>query len=919
MRKNAAVRAGAVAAVFLTAAASLVTRPAVPAGAPSAKAQLSRMAADLAEGSTVPDQAYLDERLGTGSQPLAADTFTNIGAQAQSIRALTAAGDPGDGNQRWTFDGPTNIDNPHPQNSDGGGRVPDLAVDPHHPATVYIATASGGVWKTTDGGATAAHMTSVWPITNPQPIGAIAVAPNGTVWAGTGETNPGGGSITFYGGGIYRSTNGGASWENVGLDQSWTIARIVVNPANSNQVWVAVSGNLFIAGDENTSPAQQRGVYVSNNADSPHPTWTLSLGPANDTTGTLTTTTGASDLAMSQKNPNVIYAGMWDHSRSADTWAYTGPGTSVWKTTDGGATWTDLTSPANAASDGLLADHNTDLGRIGLAVAPSNDQDVYVNYANETEGVQVAFFTSTNGATSFTEDAQTSANLTANVTAASYVYGWWFAKTFVDPANPQHVFITGLCLWDVDYTMSPEAINSDCNVHADQHAMAWDPGDPSGKTVYLGDDGGFYRSTQDGAVGSFVPAVYEPWPQFDGLDVSEQDPSHIIGGLQDNGSQRSWNSSGQAVAQNQWNSVFGGDGQQNAIDPANENIVFSCLQYGVCQVSTDGGNTGTEFDTTPLSLNQTCTTCTQTTRNAYFTPIVFDPANPKIVYYGGDEINESQDDGATWKLVSSNLGGPNTGSNTDPLYAGHFGAATSIAVSQSNDNIVWIGTDSGCLWSTQDALTDNASVSWTNVSGGCGASATPPSPSPETTALPAQFVSKILIDPSNPQIVFVAFSGYRSGDDAAYVERTNDGGAHWTNLTGNLPEVTVNSLALVNGRLYAANDTGVYVSAPDADPVTGASLAWDQLGNNLPGSPVTSLRYVSQNSTLYISTFGRGIWSLVLQQPAPEVPEAATPLLLPAAGGLAGLGGVFAIRVRRRRRLTPARRAQATSKRSSSS
>jgi len=842
-----------------------------------------------------PDQAYLDERLGTGNHPLTQDAFTTIGQEALNIRAQTAASDLSDAMQQWQFQGPTNIDNPHPGNSDGGGRVPDVAVDPRagHGGTVYIATASGGIWKTTDGGA---HITSVWPISNPQAIGAIAVGPDGTVFAGTGETNPGGGSITFYGDGIYRSTNGGASWTNIGLTDSWTIGRIVIDPRSSAtgtyKVWVAASGNLFLSG-------HQRGVYVTTNGlantggTDDGVLWTQSLAPPN-------ATTGAVDLAMSQQHQDTIYAALWDHQRTPNSWAYTGVGSSVWKTTNGGTSWTDLTSAANTATDHLIADGNADVGRIGVAVAPSNDSDVYVNYANETEGVQVAFFTSTDGGSTFTEDAQTSATLASNITAASYVYGWWFAKVFVDPANPQHLFITSLCLWES--TDGANSVNSDCNVHADQHAMAWDPN--LSHTVYLGDDGGFYRSTNNGAIGSYVPATNEPWTQFDGLDVSEQNPARIIGGLQDNGSQRNWDKNGNPTGLTGWNSVFGGDGQQNLIDPANQNIVFSCLQYGVCQVSTDGGNCNpssdcSEIDTTPLSLNQNCNTCTHTTRNAYFTPMAFDPANPSIVYYGGDEMNESKDDGSTWNLISSNLGGPSTGSNTDPLYAGHFGAATTIAVSQSNDNIVWIGTDSGCLWYTQNALADNSTVAWTDVSGSCGPSATPPASTPLTTALPTQFVSKILIDPTNPQVVFVGFSGYRSGDNAAYVERTNDGGAHWTNLSSNLPEVTVNSLALAGGRLYAANDTGVYVSAPGSSVLSGPAFNWDQLGNNLPAAPASMLRFVPENGTLYVSTFGRGVWSLAITGPQARVPEAPLPLVLPLAGSAIGVG-LLALRRRKR-------------------
>jgi len=896
MRLTPVIRGGSLAAIAL---ASLV---AVGVQARPAAVRTTAHQGHL-QFEAAPDQAYLDKRLGTGNHPLSLDAFTVIGKEALNVRAHTLAANPSDAGQQWQFIGPTNIDNPHGQggSSDGGGRVTDVAVDPTHAGTVYIATATGGVWKTTDGGTTTANMTSVWPIDLPQAIGAIAVGPDGTIFAGTGETNPGGGSITFYGGGIYRSTDGGSTWTNIGLTDSWTIGRIVIDSRSSSlgtyKVWVAASGNLFLSG-------HQRGVYVTTNGltntggTDDGVVWTQSLAPPN-------ATTGASDLAMglqTMSSPDVIYAAMWDHQRTPNSWAYTGVGSSVWKTTDGGAHWTDLTSATNVLSDHLLADGNPDIGRIGVAVAPSNDNDVYVNYANETEGAQAAFFTSTDGGSTFTEDVQTSADFAANVTAASYVYGWWFAKVFVDPANPMHVFVTGLCMWQS--TDGASTVSSDCNVHADQHAMAWDPNIPG--QVYLGDDGGFYHSPPPtggavtGAIGSFIPAPYQPWTQFDGLDVSEQDPSRIIGGLQDNGSQRDWNSAGQTVGPTLWNSVFGGDGQQNLIDPANQSIVFSCLQYGVCQVSTDGGNTGTEFDTTPLSLNQTCTTCTQTTRNAYFTPIAFDPANPNIVYYGGDQMNESQNDGSTWKLISSNLGGPNTGSNTDPLYAGHFGAATTIAVSTSNDNIVWIGTDSGCLWSTNNALTDSTSVNWTLVSGPCGPSATPPATTPLTTALPTQFVSKVLIDPTNPQIVFVAFSGYRSGDNTAYVERTNDGGNTWTNLSSNLPEVTVNSLALAGGRLYAASDTGVYVSAPSVDPRTGPAFTWDQLGNNLPASPATALRYVPENNTLYVSTFGRGVWSLALSGVGTALPEAGVPALLPA-GGAAVIATLVGLRKRRRR------------------
>ncbi len=815
------------------------------------------------EAESAPGDEFLNERVLTGKRAPSADAFKVVGQQAQQVIAQTAAQDPADANAQWQFQGPTNIDNNGGTHHDGGGRVPDLAVDPRpgHAGTVYVATAGGGVWKTTDAGAT---FTSVWPSSLPQAMGAIAVDRNGTVWAGTGETNPGGGSITFYGDGIYKSSDGGASWTHLtGLTDPWTIARIVVNPNNPSQVWVAVSGNLFIAGGT-------RGVYVTNDGGT---TWSQSLATPNGTTG-------ASDLAMSQQNPSVLYAAMWDHVRVPDHRTYTGVGSGVWKTTNGGTTWTELTSPATAPPTGLPLD-NPGNGRIGLAVAPSDDKYVYVNYANDPNGVFEGWFTSTNGGGLFTHPEPANTNLDVPVTNGSYVYGWWFARTYVDPANPLHVYVTGLCLWSS--TDGGQSFpTDDCEPHSDQHAMAWDPNVTN--QVYLGDDGGFYTSTTNGAAGSWAPAAYQPWPQFDGLDVSEQDPSRIIGGLQDNGSQRSWNRSGTTVAPNQWNSTYGGDGQQNLINPQNQQIVYSCLQYGNCAVSTDGGNTMNEFDNTPTSLNGD-PTGTFTARNVYFTPLAFDPVSPSTVYYAGDVVNVSDDNGSTWRRISQDLGGPSPGTETDPLYAGHYGAVTSISVSKTNTNIVWVGTDSGLVWMTTNAKSSPTMPTWTQVSG-----------------LPVRWVSKVLVDPADAQTVYVAFSGYRAGDNNAYVMRTNNGGTSWTNLSNNLPQATVNDLTLVNNRLYAATDTGMYVSDPSSNPVSGPAFLWRQLGSNLPNIAVTAARFTPLNSTLYVSTFGRGVWSLSLAPgPQSDVPEVSSALLLPLFGmGTAGLAGIVMRRQRRR-------------------
>jgi hypothetical protein len=344
----------------------------------------------------------------------------------------------------------------------------------------------------------------------------------------------------------------------------------------------------------------------------------------------------------------------------------------------------------------------------------------------------------------------------------------------------------------------------------------------------------------------------------------------------------------------QWNSINGGDGQDALINPQNQQIVYSCSQYGICSVSTDGGNTSSEFDAE--SGNPQSATAA---RHVYFTPLAFDPTTPSTVYYAGDIVNVSHDDGATWAQISPNLGGSTPGTETDPLYAGHYGAVTTISVSRTNSQVVWVGTDTGLVWKTVNALSSPAMPTWTQVGG-----------------LPTRWVSKVLVDPANPQVVFVAFSGYRSGDNLPYIERTNDGGATWTNLSTNLPEATVNDVVLAGSRLVVATDTGVYVSQPGADTETGAPFQWNQLGGNLPNTPATGLRFIpapvplsavaaqgtAPLGTLFVSTFGRGVWSLPLVVPPTGVPEVRYALLLPATA-LALVGGLLGWRRRRRRLL----------------
>jgi hypothetical protein len=765
-------------ALGLAVAANLVVSTAVAVAWHAAPSVSAHRGVAEAEDSAGPEDGYLFSRLSVGKTPTA-DDFRIVGQERAAVAAMTAKEAPGIAAAKWQFHGPTDI----------GGRIVDLALDPKHVGTVYAATAGGGLWKTTD----SATFTSIWPASFVQALGAVAVAPDGTMYVGTGETNPGGGSITYGGDGVYRSTDGGRTWKNMGLRTSATIARIAIDPKDANRIYVAVSGNLYV-------PGGQRGLYVSDNRGQ---TWRQLLAAPN-------ATTGASDVAVDPKDPRRIFVGMWDHTRQVDSRTYTGPGSGLWMTTDRGAHWTQL-GPAN----GLLP-NSTANGRVGVTIDARNHNNVYMIYANDPLGLFEAYFKSTDGGQTWTAPAGAQSDLADS----QYVYGWWFAHLWVDPFNSNNVFIAGLDLYQS--TDGGQSFSTSSGPHSDQHAMAFDPRVKG--LVYLGDDGGFYRSTASGASNSWHKATYEPWTQFDGLDVSEQDPSRINGGLQDNGSVRSW---GHGPAGNKdWDSYFGGDGQQNLINPKNKDNVFACYQYGSCAVSTDGGANMNEFDQQTVS-----------DRHNYFTPMTFDPGNPATVYYAGDVVNKTTDGGNTWTPISPDLGLLDPGTELNPLYAAHYGTVTSMAVARGDANDIWAGTDNGHLWHTT-----SGGPAWTLIS---------------SSVLPARWISGVTIDTGNTKTVYVSYSGFRQGDRTPYLFRSTDDGATWHNITANLPEAPVNDLRVVNGRLYVATDVGVFTSS-------SGSIKWYLLGSGLPRVPVTHLRYIPKNHTLYASTFGRSVWSVRL-------------------------------------------------------
>jgi hypothetical protein len=717
---------------------------------------------DLGEKESPPEDWFITQRVTHGGIP--AGALERAGAQAAALAEATKSADSQLAAARWRFVGPTNI----------GGRVVDIAVDPVAADTIYIAAATGGVWKSTDKGA---NFTSIWPVTNPQSMGALAITSTGTLFAGTGEANPGGGSLTYGGAGIYRSSDGGATWTNVGLTDSGAIGRLAVDPINPQHIFAAAAGHLYNHGG-------QRGVYESNDNGT---TWTQVLTGDTDTTG-------AVDLAIDPSNPNRVFATMWDHFREPDLRSYGGVGSGVYRSTDGGASWQRLTN-------GLPASSPT-IGRIGIGLAASNPQRLYVIII-QTNGLFQGLYRTDNGG-----DSWTNLPNDPNLSSAQSTYGWWFGRVWVDPVDDAHVFGAGVYLCESQNSGS--SFTAEFSPHADDHAMAWDLNVPN--RVYLGCDGGVYRSDVNGSNDQWTFAVSQPYTQFYSVDVSEQDRTRVVGGAQDNGCNRSYGGGPG------WNQFVFGDGEETLIDPTNQNDVYGCSQYGACSRSTNGGDTMLGFGSAVSS------------RWNWFSPVQFDPSNPAIIYFAGNQVNRSTDRAVHFSVISPDLTG---GPGRDPNYP--FGTVTTVAGAKTDPNRVLAGTDDGRLW-----FTINLGGSWTRVT---------------DSDVPGTWVTRVAADSVNAQVNYATFSGFRNGVALPYVIKTTDGGATWSNTAGNLPQAPVNDIVVVGSTLYVGTDVGVFRS-------TNGGTTWRTAGNGLPNVPVTDLEYHAASNALYAATFGRGIYTL---------------------------------------------------------
>jgi photosystem II stability/assembly factor-like uncharacterized protein len=648
----------------------------------------------------------------------------------------------------WVPVGPNNI----------GGRITDLVGHPTNAQVFYVAAASGGIFKTLDGGST---FTPIFDSAPGLSMGALAIdlAHPDTVYAGTGEANSAG--YSYFGTGVYRTTNGGTSWTPLGLEETRYIARIVIDQDNPQSIWVAAMGELFVTNEE-------RGVYHSIDGGT---TWNRVLF-VNDSTG-------ASDVVINPANPQIVYAGMWQRIRTIENRDVGGRGSGIFKSIDGGANWLRLT-------DGLPP-QGENIGRIGLAISESNPNILFAIYSDHP-GNFLGIFRSADGGETW---SQTNDGSLGNIFSS---YGWYFGNIRVRPDNADMVFALGVSL--ARSTNGGQSWNYIANgVHVDHHAMWFVPSQPT--TILLGHDGGLNRSTNNGNSWTFLPGL--PINQFYAADVDYQQPQRRYGGTQDDGTMRTLTGGA-----NDWAEIYGGDGFYCLVDPTNSNRIWAEYQNGGLARSDDGGD---NFDWLMSDIPGN-------DRINWSMPVALDPSNSSRVYLGTNHVYRSTNYGDSWTSISGDLtDGPGGGNLV-------FGTIATMAVSPVNGQVIFVGTDDANVWSTQ-----NGGSSWQNRTAGLPDRwITMVAPDPHLAnvvyvtisgfrnneqdahifysdnygATWQDISSDLPVGPLNDVIPDPEIAGrlYVASDFGTFV--TSDLGAHWLALGEDLPAVPVIDLILHN-------------------------------------------------------------------------------------------------------------------------
>ena len=686
------------------------------------------------------------------------------------------------------------------------GRISDIVILPDDPATWYVGVGSGGVWKTENAGTT---WTPLFDGQSSYSIGSIAVDPNNvnTVWVGSGE-NHGGRHIAF-GDGVYRSKDGGQSWENLGLKESDHISEIIVHPGDSNVIYVASQGPLWSGGGD-------RGLYKSSDGGK---TWKniLSAGQY----------TGVTDIMMDPRNPDRIYAATWQRQRTVAAYIGGGAETGIHLSEDGGETWTELTSG--------LPDGNK--GKIGLAMSPQQPDVVYA--AIELDRRKGGVWRSVNRGASWEKMGDAVGGGTGpHYYTELYASPHQFDKLYL-VSNTTQISEDGGKVW--------RGLNNE-HKHVDDHAIAFRPDDPD--YILFGSDGGLYESYDGEKSWRFINNL--PVTQFYKVAVDDAEPFYnVYGGTQDNNSQggpsRTDNRHG--IRNSDWFVTLFADGHQSATEPGNPDIMYAEWQEGnLARIDRKTGEV--------VHIQPQPSPGEPTERFNWDAPILVSAHDPKRIYFASYRLWRSDNRGDEWTAVSGDLTRnedrmllPVMGrqwswdAGWDFLAMSQYNTITSIAESPLDENVLYIGTDDGIIQSTKDG-----GASWNRLEVGS-------LPGVPATA----FVNDIRADLFDANTVYVSLDNHKYGDYKPYLLKSTNGGRSWRSIAGNLPDrhlVWRTVQDHVNPNLmFVATEFGLFFTVEGGDN-------WVELEG---GSPTIAYRDVTiqrREEDLIAASFGRGFFIL---------------------------------------------------------
>lgn len=681
------------------------------------------------------------------------------------------------------------------------GRIADFAVHPTQPHKYYVAVASGGVWKTENAGTT---YTPIFDSQASYSIACVTLDPQNpeVVWVGTGENN--GQRSVAYGDGVYKSSDGGKSWKNMGLKTSEHIGNIVVHPHNSDIIYVAVQGPLWGAGGE-------RGLYKSTDGGA---TWEAIL--------TISEHTGVSEVWLDPRDPDLIYAVAWQRRRHVHTWISGGPESALYQSSDGGATWQKI----------MKGMPSGDIGRIGLAISPVNPDVVYaiVETADEKGG----FFKSTDRGARWTRQS-------------SYqTIGLYYQEIFCDPVDVDRVYAM-----DTYAKVSDDGGKTFTNLgekhkHVDNHALWINPRQPD--HYMMGCDGGIYTSYDRGKNWRFHENL--PITQFYKVSTDQAQPFyHVYGGTQDNASMGgpSRTTRSQGIANEDWFITRGGDGFETQVDPTDPHILYAQAQYGA--LVRHDRKSGQSIPIVPLPGKEEAPY-----RWNWDAPLLISPHQPTRLYFAANKLFRSEDRGNSWKAISGDLSRQRN-RNEIPVMgkvwsmdavARHnstsiYGNITALDESPLQEDLIYAGTDDGLIHVTTDG-----GATWRKIDRFPGI--------PEFT-----YVNMVLASRHDPQAVYAVFNNHKEGDFKPYLLKSTDQGKSWKSLNGNLPErgstYCMAEDHVNKDLLFAGTEFGVFCTVDGGEK-------WIQLKGGLPPIAIRDMEIQRRENDLVLASFGRGFFVL---------------------------------------------------------